>query len=105
MSGKVQLRPPDGPWRSTQTGHRITRDADGGVPWQTRTRPWTAPAEIVGRLNATGRLGRAGDITFTVTAVIATLWTAQQGWWAFATGCALVAGINAWHATAPRNRS
>jgi hypothetical protein len=51
---RVQLRPPHGPWRSTWTGHRVTRDADGGVPWQTRTRPWTVPAELIGRWRACG---------------------------------------------------
>jgi hypothetical protein len=48
----VQLRPPDGPWRSTLTGHRVTRDETGSRPWQTRSRPWTIPAELTGRFRA-----------------------------------------------------
>jgi hypothetical protein len=46
---RVQFRPPAGPWRSVITGHRVTRDGAGGRPWQTRTRPWTTPAELAGR--------------------------------------------------------
>jgi hypothetical protein len=43
-----------GPWRSLATGHRITRDGGGGVPWQTRSRPWTVPLELAGRWRACG---------------------------------------------------
>lgn len=46
----VQLRRrANGPCRSTATGHRVTRDGQGGRPWQTRARPWTAPCELLGR--------------------------------------------------------
>jgi len=80
----VQLRR-RGPWRSCSTGHRITRDSEGGQPWQTRTRPWTIPAELFGRWLATREstreaVARALDRKTVVETALASMATPAAMW-------------------------